>query len=171
MDTLAEQIASAYWRKNPWIDRSDLIQEAHAADAACRRTYDAKRGTPLSAYRRASIRRALWGYVLHERSPVSGTDRRALRTVYTAEFREAPAGLDATWCARVRVVLADALAGEPLARDVLLLGYRPSEVADRDSVPVDEVYRAVARAKYRLRRCGALLDLLDARLAQHTQAC
>ena len=170
MDNLAEQIATGYWRRNQWADRSELIQHARLADCEAARTFDAGRGTPVNAYRRAAIRRALWGHILHMRSPVSGSNREALAGVQTSAMPELSAG-DPTWCARVRVMVADLLAGEPQARDVLLLGFRPSEVADRYSIGVDQVYKAVARAKYRLRQSDALADMLDARLAQHTQAC
>lgn len=170
MDNIAEQIATGFWRRNQWVERSELIQQARLADAASRRTFNPERGTPETAYRRAAIRRALWGHILHLRSPVSGSDRKALAAVQTGELPDQPGG-DPTWCARVRVIVADLLAGEPLARDVLLLGFRPSEVADRDSIAVDQVYKSVARAKYRLRQSTRLADMLDDKLAQHTHAC
>ena len=158
--SLPEAIATNFWSRNRWADRSDLIQQAHLADAECRRTFAPERGTPLRAYRSAAIRRALWGYVLHMRAPVAGS-RDAIKAVQTVELPhdDTLPGDNSEWRVRVRRVVAEELVGEPLASDVLLLGYKPSEVAERHGIHVEQVYKAVVRGKYRLRKCRALMDL------------
>jgi hypothetical protein len=155
----AEAIATNFWSRNRFLGREDLVQQARLAEVEAARTHQPEKGD-LEPYQAAAIRRSLWGYVLRNRAPVSGS-RDAIKACQAADLDEIAdmAGDDWEWRERVRATVADELRDEPLAVAVLLWGYKPAEVAAHHGCASYDVYKAVLRGKYRLRQSVAVQNL------------
>lgn len=146
ISTLCRSVAGGYARRNPWLDRDDLLQQAHIIALQATRTYNPQQGTPLQAYLRAAVKRGLWGYTLSQRSVVSGTGR----TVAPHDHEISPDSPAVPTEVARQAIYAE-LHGNPIAVLVLLEGWEPRKVAVQLEIRVSAVYMAVARGRRQIR--------------------
>jgi DNA-directed RNA polymerase specialized sigma24 family protein len=150
----ANHIASIFHRRCWWSSRDDLYQEALRAMLDCYARFDETRGE-WAAYSYAAGRRAAVDYLMSSSAPVSARRKRELIGLHRAPVVELDAGSGysvqveaAIDLARIRARL-EHLVGTEAAGLLFGIadGWRPREIAESSSVPVEQVYVAVEQAK------------------------
>jgi len=169
---VAQKAARRYARRCWWADVKDLEQEATLATVKAARTFDPTVGVPFAGYAWRAAILALKPYLWKMSSPVSASWGDMLNRKLAGMHR---AEVDLTiqdertlqddeldqrrWCEQVwkRAVALDPSGG--LAVEVLLMGEKSSDVAERHGVPVQTVYNATTRAKARMTNDKELWEL------------
>lgn len=153
-------LAASFARANAWADPRDLHQEAALAALRCTRSWRPD-VTPLSAYQRVAVRRALLDLVRRDHNIVSGLETHGpvdgcyVVAGYQQLDLDTPAGGDPErdldtrrTAARIREILAGHSAA---ARAVLLEERLPREVARDLGIPAATVRRQTWRAREAVR--------------------
>jgi hypothetical protein len=166
LSRIAASVAGRMARRNRWVERRDLQQEALQDMTRALQLYNPEVG-PLEPYLWRTARIAAQDLLMRTCTPLSArsTEYPALWRLVILPEEDAfdvpeeapPADVlvgEAEWYAEVRTHLDAALGGmgedAALARAVLLMGGKSEDVATLYGVPRARVYRATGMAKQRI---------------------
>jgi DNA-directed RNA polymerase specialized sigma24 family protein len=157
---------SNYLRRNNWMERQDLYQQAALEAIVAAQTWRPG-GAPLNAYQASAVAKHLSAYITREASPlhhrvghvaphVERASVEALANV-AAPGAGVEFSLDLARAAReVRRIMS---LQSPAAQAVLLAERPPAEVAREHGLTAAQVYVEAQRARRALRRSPVLAEL------------